>query len=245
MWRRTKRRFGIAAPKLSVRPHVAWYWRWSMLLPFVLVTVAAAWFAFDHGLEFAGFYRGQSQQELTQLREQNSRLLADNLRLSEQVAQYERQVLVEHSRGEENAKLIDALNDELSGLQVDMAFFQNLTEAQRKEGGVAVRRLELQRDPVPGEYRVQMLLVQGGQRVEEFVGGYQLVATVSQNGRTQTLVFPEGKEKDGQFDVNFRYYRRVRQNIRIGPDAKLENVQVRLFKQGESTPKVRQNVTVS
>lgn len=215
------------------------------MLPFVLVTVAAAWFAFDHGLEFAGFYRGQSQQELTQLREQNSRLLADNLRLSEQVAQYERQVLVEHSRGEENAKFIDALNDELSGLQVDMAFFQNLTEAQRKEGGVAVRRLELQRDPVPGEYRVQMLLVQGGQRVEEFVGGYQLVATVSQNGRKQTLVFPEGKEKDGQFDVNFRYYRRVRQNIRIEPDAKLENVQVRLFKQGESTPKVRQNVTMS
>jgi hypothetical protein len=155
-----------------------------MLLPVALLVIALAWFAFNHGLEYAGFYRGQSQQELFALREQTTQLTDENARLSEQVAQYERQIVVEQSRGEENAKLIGVLHGEIFGLQEDMAFYQNLTADQHKGNGVAIRQLELERDLVPGEYRVQMLLVQGGQRVKEFVGGYQLIGRVSNNGKT-------------------------------------------------------------
>ena len=39
MWRRTKRRFGISAPKLAVRPHIPWYLRWSLTVPFVLAAL--------------------------------------------------------------------------------------------------------------------------------------------------------------------------------------------------------------
>jgi ribonuclease PH len=32
-----KRRFSISAPRLAVRPHVPWYVRWAIMLPFMLV----------------------------------------------------------------------------------------------------------------------------------------------------------------------------------------------------------------
>ena len=79
MWRGVERRFSISAPHMSVRPHIAWYLRWSMALPFVVAAIVLAWWAYDSGLEFAGFNRGQAQQELSRLRDQVAKLEMDNV----------------------------------------------------------------------------------------------------------------------------------------------------------------------
>lgn len=245
MWRRAKRRFGISAPRLSVRPHIAWYLRWSLVLPFVFAALGLAWWAYGSGLEFAGFHRGQAQEELALLREKVAKLTDENVRLGIQVAQYERQVQMEQASSQETAKQMKNLNDENARLQEDLAFFQNLTAARGKEGELAVHRLKLERDSMPGEYRLRMLLVQGGQRAKEFVGSYQLVATVVQNGQRTTELFPHDASGNAQFQLNFKYYQRVEQSIQLAPDAQLENVQVRLFEQGAREPRVRQSVSPS
>ena len=64
-----KRRFSISAPRLAVRPHVPWYVRWAIMLPFVLVMGFLVWWAYDAGMALAGFHRGEAEQEITVLRE--------------------------------------------------------------------------------------------------------------------------------------------------------------------------------
>ncbi len=245
MWRRAKRRFGISAPKLSVRPHIPWYLRWSMTVPFLLAALGLAWWAYGSGLELAGFHRGQAQEESSQLREQVAKLTAENKQLGNQAAQYERQIKIEQASNQETSKQLKNLSDENVHLQEDLAFFQNLTATRGKEGELGVHRLKLERDKMPGEYHLRMLLVQSGKRAKEFSGSYQLVATVLENGLRTTHLFPQNASGNAQFKLSFKYYQRVEQSIQLPQNAQLENIQVRIFEQGVSEPKVRQSVNLS
>ena len=245
MWRRVKRSFGISATHLAVRPHIPWYLRWGLTVPFVLGTLALAWWAYGSGLESAGFHRGEAEKELTTLREQVAKLGAENTQLSSQVAQYERQIQMELASSLETSKQLKNLSDENVRLQEDLAFFQNLTATRGEEGELGVHRLRLERDKIPGEYHLRMLLVQSGQRAKEFVGRYQLVATVLKNGQRATHLFPQDASENAQFQLGFKYYQRVEQSIRLPQDAQLEEIQVRIFEQGASEPKVRQSVSLS
>jgi len=249
MWRgverRVNRRFSISAPRFSVRPHIAWYLRWGMLLPFVLATALLVWWAYNSGLEFAGFNREQSQQELTRLRDQITKLEAGNAQLSDKVAQYERELQIEQASNEATSEQLRNLADKNVQLQEDLVFFQNLTETSGKEGELGVHRLTLERDKIPGEYHLRMLLVQSGQRAKTFTGNYQLVATVVENGQSTTHIFPRDEAGNTQFKLSFRYYQRIEQTIQLSADAQLESVQVRVFERGADEPKVRQSVSPS
>jgi len=245
MWRRVKRSFGISAPKLAVRPHIPWYLRWSLTVPFVLAALGLAWWAYGSGLELAGFHRGEALEELTKLREQVARLGGENKQLSSQIAQYERQIQIEQASSLETSQQLKSLSDENVRLQEDLAFFQNLTAMRGQEGELGVHRLKLERDKMPGEYHLRMLLVQSGQRAKEFSGSYQLVATVFKNGQRTTHLFPQDASGNTQFQLSFKYYQRVEQSIQLPQDAQLENIQVRIFEQGASEPKVRQDVGLS
>ena len=249
MWRgverRVNRRFSISAPKLSVRPHIPWYLRWGMVVPFVLAAIGLAWWAYGNGLEFAGFHRGQAEQELSRLRDQVAKLAAENAQLSDKLAQYERQIQIEQASNQATSEQLKNMADENVHLQEDLVFFQNLTATGGKEGELRVHRLTLVRDKMPGEFHLRMLLVQSGQRAKTFSGSYQLVATVVENGQSTTHVFPQDESGNAQFKLSFRYYQRVEQSIQLPPDAQLENVQVRIFEQGTTEPKVRQSVSLT
>ena len=40
--KRMQQRFGISAPKMTVRTHVAWYWRWLGMMVLLAVSLALA-----------------------------------------------------------------------------------------------------------------------------------------------------------------------------------------------------------
>lgn len=245
MWQRVKRGFSISAPKLSVRPHIAWYLRWSLVFPFVLAALALAWWAYGSGLELAGFHRSQAQEELSKLHGQVAKLTEQNAQMSSQLAQLERQIQIDQASNQEAARQLKSQVEESARLQEDLAFFQNLTATRGKEGELALHRLKLERDTMPGEYHVRMLLVQSGQRAKAFSGNYQLVASVVENGVRATRVFPQEPAENAQFQLNFKYYQRVERSIQLSQDAQLESVQVRVFEQGARDPKLRQSVELS
>ena len=68
-FRKLERRFSISAQRLSVRPHIPWYIRWAIAIPILLALGGIVWWAYDSGLELAGFHRGQAVKELEGLRE--------------------------------------------------------------------------------------------------------------------------------------------------------------------------------
>lgn len=243
IFRKIKRKFSIDATQLSVRPHVAWYVRWSIYIPFVLAAAGMAWWAYDSGLAIAGFHRGQTQQELESLRSQVDTLTQENVLLNGKVARYEQQIQIDQASNQETTKQLKNLNDENAHLQEDLAFFQNLTETRGKEGELAIHRLKLEHDSIPGDYRVRMLLVQSGQRAKQFVGAYQLVATLIENGQKSTLIFPAKTEANAQFKLDFKYYQHIEQVLHLPAAAQLESVQVRVFDTDAREPKLRQNVS--
>ncbi len=245
MWNGVDRRFCISAPKMRVQPHHPWYWRWGLKLPFVFAAAALAWWAYDSGLELAGFHRGKAEQELTRLRDQVAKLTQKNGEQTDQIAQLEQQIKIEAASNQETSRQLKSLSDENERLQEDLGFFQDITAAGSKEGDLGVHRLRLERDKIAGEYNLRMLLVRGGQRAKQFVGSYQLVATVTKDGQSGTRVFPHDASGSEPYQLNFRYYQRIEQHLQLPPDARLENIQVRIFEKGVAEPRVRQTVNPS
>jgi hypothetical protein len=245
--RQFKRKFGISAPRLAVRPHVPWYLRWAIILPFVLLAGWLVWSAYGSGLELAGFYRGQSENELARLREQVVSLKAENARLSSQAASFEKQAQIEHAANQETEKQLKGLNEENARIQEDLAFFQSLTLSGKNDAELSIHRLKVEHDTLPGEYRYRMLLVQSGvQRAKEFQGNLQLLVNTERNGKKTVMVFPQGKgAEDAAFHLNFKYYQRVEHSFQLPPDASVDSIQVRVFERGASEPKIQQNVGLS
>lgn len=247
MLRRIMRKFSSSAPRLAVRPHVPWYVRWALILPFVLAAGGLIWWAYDSGLAFAGFHRGQAEHELSQLRDEIVSLKSENARLSSQAASFERQVQIELAANQETLRQLKALGEENTRINEDLAFFQNLTVSGVREGDLSIHRFKVERDNLPGEYLCRLLVVRNAQqRAKDFQGRLQLLVNVRQNGKKAVLLFPqEGQEKDEAYQLSFKYYQRVERNFKLPPGATAESVQVRVFEHGESEPKVKQSITLS
>jgi hypothetical protein len=229
--RTLQRKFGISAPRVAVRTHVAWYWRWLGYIALGAVVVGIGWTTYDYGMELAGFRQSESERTLARLN---------------QVAAAERQQQIERATYGDLAKQVKALSEENAGLREDLAFFQSLMVAGGKEGAISVNRFRLQPEASPGEYRYRLLLVQSGQRVKDFQGSLQFVLNLEQGGRkfVQTLP-PENEKSVKDYQVSFKFFQRVEGTLKLDPGAVVKSVQIRVFENGSVAPKLSQTVSVS
>jgi hypothetical protein len=243
-FRNFKRHFSISAPRLAVRPHIPWYVRWSMMVPFLLLAVWGAWWAYDSGLEIAGFRRGQAEQELSDLHERVALLESENTSLTNQAAAYERQIQMEQSTNTEIGKQVKTMNEEITALKEDLSFFQNLPLSGGRDAELSIHRLKIEADNLPGEYHCRLLLVQGIQhRGREFQGTLQLIVNGEQNGDKVVLQFPPDETSvDPSHLLSFKYYQRIDRVFKIPPEMRVDSVQVRVFEKGSREPKIKQTV---
>lgn len=240
------RRFGIDAPRLAVRPHMPWYWRWVGMLALTGVVVGVGWFTYDFGLEYAGFRQGEAAQLRAQLDETVRRQKVELAELNARTAGAERQLQIERATYGDLARQVKALSQENATLKEDLAFFQSLT-ATGKEGAISVNRFRLIPEAVPGEYRYQLLLVQTGARAKEFSGRLQFVLNLQQDGRKVALMLPPDSSRDDarEYRVSFKLFQRVEGMFRIAPDATVKGLQVRVFEGNSDAPKLTHNITIS
>ena len=247
MIRSFRRKFSISAPRLSVRPHVPWYVRWAIVLPFLVLFGLLVWWAYDSGLELAGFHRGQAEQELSELHERVQFLESENAKQANQIAAYERQGQIEQASSQGVEAQLKNLHDENVRLQEDLLFFQNLPLTGAREAELSIHRLKIEPDSLPGEYFCRMLLVQSvQQRGKAFQGSMQLVVNGEQDGKKVVLQFPqENSPSDvAAYQLSFKYYQRVDKGFKLPPEMKVESVQVRVFERGVQEPKVQQMVNL-
>ncbi len=247
MIRKIKRKFSISAPRLSVRPHVPWYVRWAIILPFIFAAGVLVWWAYDSGLELAGFHRGLAEKELDDLRDRVAILEVGNAKLASQVASYERQGQIDQSAMQETSTQVKSLNEENTRLKEDLSFFQNLPLTAGREAELSIHRLKIEPDVLPGEYHCRLLLVQNvQQRGKEFQGSLQLLVNGEQDGKKVMLQFPqENSPEVAAHQLSFKYYQRIDRVFKLPSDMRIENVQVRVFEKGAREPKVKQTVGVS
>jgi len=245
MIRSFMRKFGISAPRLSVRPHMPWYVRWAIMLPLMALVCVIIWWAYDSGLELGGFLRGKAEKELTELRERVAFLEGENAKQANQISAFERQAQIGHATDLEVQVQMKSLNDENSRLKEDLLFFDNLPLTGTREAELSIHRLKVEADTLPGEYHCRMLLVQSvQQRGKEFQGSLQLIVNGEQDGKKVVLQFPrENSPQDVvAHQLNFKYYQRVDKVFKLPPEMKVEAVQVRVFEKGVQEPKIKQTV---
>jgi hypothetical protein len=226
---------------MAVRPEVAWQWR-SLRLA---LAVAAAWLLLSifggKGLSYR-----QAETDVSSLQSQVEGQETELTELRAQAARNERQLQMERAAAADLAKQLKALTFENAKLKEDLAFFQSLmsTPAAR-EGAINVSRFRLLPEPVAGEYRYQVLLVQSGRRMTEFHGKLQFIIDAQQNGRKLAIVVPAETERDArEYQLNFKFFQRVEGTLRLSPGTVLNSVQLRVYENGARAPKLTQQLNL-
>ena len=241
--RSVRRRFGISAPKMTVRTHLAWYWRWTAMVLFASVSLALAAWIYDAGMRFAGFDRSEIEQEVKTLRESVLRLEAESEKLRAVANAGESRLKIEQVAQAQLATQVKSLEEENQRLKEDLAFFENLGPSPNK---LSINRFSVRKDVLPGEYRYRLLvLVGGGGRDRQFQGALQLVLNVQAQGRNGMIVLPDPAQPENPaFRLNFKYFQRVEGTFRVPEQTQVKSVQVRVIEHGSNQPSATQSVNL-
>ena len=245
LFKQFRQRFGISAPRMTVQTHVAWYWRWLGMLIFLSLALALAAWMYDAGRRFAGFDRGELQDQLARLREAMGGLESEASRLRSIAAASESRLKIEQTAQSQLAAQVKSLEDENNRLKEDLAFFENLVPTERRGEKVSIHRFKVERDVLPGEYRYRLLVLQGGKLDREFHGSLQLVVEMQQEGRDATIIFPDSSDTGNAYKLNFKYFRRIEGTFRVPAGAKVRTIQARIMENGSGEARASQNVNLS
>jgi septal ring factor EnvC (AmiA/AmiB activator) len=242
--RALRHRWGIAGPKMTVRTHVAWYWRVIGLVAVLSISLALALWMYDAGRQFAGFDATAASEELAGLHGRIARLEEEAKQMRSVMASSESRLQIEKTAQEQLAKQLKAVETENARLREDLAFFENLA-AGRAEDKLAVSRFKVESNAVPGEYRYRILVTQGG-KDREFQGRLQLIVSMRQAGRDLTVMIPDEKAQDNAaYRVQFRRFFSTEGTFKVDPGATVRSVQVRVFEQGVGQPRATQNFSLT
>jgi len=242
-----RQRFGIAAPKVSVRTHIPWYLRWlGIAVLFAFSTALAAWM-YDAGRRFAGFDRSEVEQELSAARSElgNAR---DQLKgLSAVANAADSKVSIERTAQQKLAQQARGLEQENARLREELALFESMLSSDTANTApLSILRFKAEPDVIPGEYRYGVLLLaSGARRGRDFQGRLELVVSLTEAGRSAMITVPgQGEPDSASFRLGFKHFQRVDGTFRVSPKAKVTSVQVRVYETGSAEPKVVQSVTL-
>ncbi|HXC39900.1 MAG TPA: DUF6776 family protein [Burkholderiales bacterium] len=232
--KRIRSRFGIAAPRMTVRTHVAWYWRWLGIVVVAGLSLALAAWIYDAGRRFAGFDRGEALEQLDKLRADHAQLEKEAAELRAVANASEARLKIEQSAQAQLAAQIKQLGDENSRLKEDLAFFDGLNPADRREERITIHRFMVEKGDTPGQYRYRLLVVQGGRRDHDFQGSIQLMAELQGQGRNDMIPVTDQGSSSTAKRLNFRFFQRQEGSFQVPQGGVLKRVQVKVMEGGET-----------
>lgn len=129
--KRFRRRFGIAAPRVTVRSHIGWQWYAAALAVLVALIATVAWSFAQHG------EAAELAEELRELRSQLADKNEELARLRAGAATEQNAVQMERSTQQQLISRIKVLERENAGLKEDVSLFERLLkDCPRKPGAV-------------------------------------------------------------------------------------------------------------
>lgn len=242
-----RQRFGIAAPKVAVRTHLAWYWRWLGLMLLLSCSAALAAWMYDAGRRFAGFDSGEVKEELSNLRREAATMKAELDRLRAIADASDSRVSIERTAQQKLAQQLRTMESDNARLREELAIFESMLSSNdaRASQPLSILRFKVDPDALPGEYRYRVLLLApGGRRDKDFQGRLELVVNINDSGRSVIMTFPEKAEDAGPFRLAFRHFHRIEGTFRVDPKARAESVQVRVYESGAGAAKATRSATV-
>jgi hypothetical protein len=244
--RQVRGKIGLPPLRVAVQTHLPWYWKWGAAAVAVALITGLVWWMFDAGQKLAGFDKNAAQKQLTELTETREELTKENTRLKSTAAELEQQAQIDKAAQAELTKSYTQVQEENANLKEDLTFFRSIMSTAASPDGLSVYNFKLEPDSVTDEYRYRMMLMQGGQRENDFKGRVQLVVNVIHNGAQESVVLPEAdKDKTPGFDVNFKFYQRVEGRFKLAQGVKIKSVQVRVVELPSGQVKLARNFNLT
>lgn len=243
--RRWRNRFGITAPRVTIRAQLPWYW-WALTAGSLLLVLALL---VSRVLDMsASAVDGRAaMQQLQQLQELNRHIaeLEQELARVQGIADAgESRVQIERAAQQQLIEQVKRLETENGRLKDDLAVFENLAQADRSSSGkssansgskpeIKRLRVESQSGDTP-TYRYRMLLTLAGAHPERvFTGELQLVLTYIHNAQRHSLTLPDAKQQGKQpYVIQFKYFQRVEGEFDLPAGARLLKLEARVLRQG-------------
>ena len=242
-----------SVPRVLVRAQLAWRVKAILslaLLSIVALIVAAALIAYHYSRPSAPENLNAMTAEMTQVRNDAQKALADRDRKAALALQLESQLQVDRSAQEQVRAQLKALENENARLKEDLAFFESLLPTPANAKGVVIRSFRLQaldeseRETgrvtqrvarhEPKALRYRLLVQQSGRPERDFVGAVSLTVSLQQGGRPWVLQLPDAAIPDaGPAPLAFRHYQRVEGTFELPDGAVVRSVQVKIQANGE------------
>jgi hypothetical protein len=244
--KRLRQRFGIGAPRLAIRAHLAWYWRLLATVAVLSISLAAAAWIYDAGRRIAGFHSEESVREIESLKIRVSQLDEALSKYRGIAGSGESSLRIEHATQQQLVRQVKSLEAENAGLKQDLAFFEELIPASESAGqsGLKISRMRIEPETSSGQYRYRMLFVHNGGRQEKSLkGDLQLLVKVQQAGKDVMIIFPSDNERHLlKFRFEIKYFQRVEGLFTVPSGTLLKAVEARFLQDG--VVRARQSVTL-
>lgn len=233
--RRLRSRFGIAAPRVTVRTYIPWYWRALGLAFAGALAIALAGWVYDAGRRIAGFDRSESTQEIGALREKLAELEAEVVKLRAANNAGESSLQIEKTAQLQLTAQVRSLEAENNRLKEENAVFERLSQGGGgREGQITISRLRVFPEGAAGRYRYQFLVAQTGQnRGHEFRGSVQVVAHLPPGAPDGMMVFPKADDPDpARFAVVFKHFRSIDGAFALPVGVQPKRFEIRIVQDG-------------
>lgn len=240
-----KRRFGLHARRVTVQARMPWHMRWLARGFLLAAVVTVLWIAYERSAPHR--LGGQAEAARSEISATaQAELERANAGLKSELAVLERQLQIERATYSDLAKQVKELTLENARLREDVALVQAISAADSKADGVRVSSVRVEPNSVPGEYNYRIVLLQTGARNKHFLGRYQLVVNLVQNGERRGMTLPAaGEAAESPYQLDFRVHQRIEGTFRVDPAAVVRSVELRVFEGRQTQPKVMQTVTLS
>ena len=220
-WKLLRRRLSISAPRMIVRSHLPWPFRWLLIALLLGFSAALALWAFEFGKDIAGLDR-DAKAELLVLRSELESLRAEQEKATSAANVADSLLKAEKAAAERLAQTLKTVEAENMGLKRDLGFFERLLPAGDSEG-VVIRGLQAEA-LTPGQLRFQMLIMQAGKSPPEFVGRYEVGLTGLLEGKAWSLNLAGGSKP-----LKLKQYVRVEEVLGHAPAAVVKAIVVRVY----------------
>jgi hypothetical protein len=227
--RRLRSNFGIRSSRMTIRSHLAWYWRGLLNILMMAAVAGIVWWLVENSYRITGFDRDEARQQIAKLSEENATLKRDLEAARSGMAERDRQIAIDRAAQLELARSVTQLQDENAALKEDLGFLRNIMSSGATPEGLGIANLKVEQDGQPNEFRYRMLLTQGGQRKQDFKGRVQVLARIASQGAVATITFPEASAGEEAGAVEFRFYQKVDGRFRIPEGAILKGYEVRVL----------------
>lgn len=234
--RHFRQRFGISAPRVGVRSEMQWYWRILFWVGVISMSLAASVWIYDAGRRFAGYDRGESERELSDLRAKVESLTADLGRATEHARSLDGRLQVELSTIDQVGRQLSLLQRENASLKEDLALFEGLVaEPVVTTDSIKIAKVKIEPAAISGRYRFSVLLVRhgAGKGAKEFSGELQFGLKIRRGGVDGMIALPgEGNPAASFYRFSVRHFYRAEGEFSVPANSTLLGGEVKVLQDG-------------